>query len=126
MLSRPVGRTNWVPCFRGARPRKHAGQEDAPMANQHRKRCKSYNIPGQAHELTFSCFRRLPLLSRDRTRRWFVDAMEAARREQALSLWAYVIMPEHVHLLLCPRERDYEVRLVCMAFKVPVERKAVQ
>src|SRR5947209_8669439 len=65
--------------------------ESPDMSTSHRKRVRSYNIPGHAHELTFSCFRRLPLLSRDRTRRWFVDAMENARRELDPALWAYVI-----------------------------------
>ena len=96
------------------------------MEPPHRKRVRSYNTPGHAHELTFSCFRRLPLLSRDRTRRWFVDAMEAARRDHALALWAYVIMPEHVHVLLCPRQPLYQVRLIRTALKVPVQRKALK
>src|SRR5260370_11675697 len=52
--------------------------------------------------------------------------MEAARREQALWLWAYVIMAEHVHVLLCPRQAEYEVRLIRTALKVPVQRKALK
>jgi REP-associated tyrosine transposase len=96
------------------------------MSTPHRKHVHSYNIPGHAHELTFSCFRRLPLLTRDRTRRWFVDAMEAARDELNLQLWAYVIMPEHVHLLFWPMNEDYKVGLIRTALKVPVARKAVR
>ena len=92
----------------------------------HRKQVRSYNIPGHAHELTFSCFRRLPLLSQDRTRRWLVDAMEAARRNLDLQLWAYVIMPEHVHLLFWPNWKEYEVRLIRTALKVPVARQALR
>jgi putative transposase len=95
------------------------------MATPHRKRVRSFNIPGHAHELTFSCFRRLPLLSQDRTRRWLVDAMEAARRNLDLQLWAYVIMPEHVHLLFWPIRMEYEVRLIRTALKVPVARQAL-
>ena len=72
----------------------------------HRKRVKCYNEAGHAHELTFSCFRRLPLLSRDRSCRWFVAAMEKSRRDGRFLLWAYVIMPEHVHVLLWPQERE--------------------
>jgi putative transposase len=106
--------------------RTEARDEDAMMSTSHRKRVRSYNIPGHAHELTFSCFQRLPLLSKDRTCRWFVDAMESARRELSLSLWAYVIMPEHAHVLLCPRPAAYEVRLIRTALKVPVQRKALQ
>src|SRR5262249_46265500 len=54
------------------------------------------------------------------------DALESARRELSLSLWAYVIMPEHAHVLLCPREAAYEVRLIRTALKVPVQRKALK
>jgi len=90
------------------------------------ERVRSYNLIGHAHELTFSCFRRLSLLNRDRTRRWFVDAMDAARGKHSLSLWAYVIMPEHVHVLLWPRLPGYEVRLIRTSLKVPVQRRALR
>ena len=91
-----------------------------------RKRVRSYNLPGHAHELTFSCFRRLQRLSRDRTRQWSVEAMEGARRRLHLSLWAYVIMPEHIHIIVHPQKPDYEVRLIRTALKVPVQRKALR
>ena len=45
-----------------------------------RKLLKTFNAPGHAHELTFSCFKRLPLLAKDRTRQWFVNALDRARR----------------------------------------------
>jgi REP-associated tyrosine transposase len=96
------------------------------MGTTHRKRVRTYNDPGDAHELTFSCFQRLPLLSKDRSRQWFVDARQSARRELKLSLWAYVIMPEHVHVLLWPQERVYEVKHIRTALKVPVSRKALR
>lgn len=57
---------------------------------------------GEPRFLTFSCYRRFPLLSKDRTRRWFVDALNEARDTHKFHLWAWVIMPEHVHLLLWP------------------------
>jgi putative transposase len=95
------------------------------MMAPHRKRVRSYNEPGHAHELTFSCFRRLPLLSRDRTRLWFLEALGTARHRCNLALWAYVIMPEHVHVIVWPREPTYEVRLIRTALKVPVQRKTL-
>ncbi|MBC8876333.1 MAG: transposase [Planctomycetes bacterium] len=69
-----------------------------------RKLRRRFDIPGQARELTFSCYRRFQFLSRDRTREWFIEAMENARQEWPIDYWAYVIMPEHVHLLVYPRE----------------------
>jgi putative transposase len=66
-----------------------------------RKRVRHFDN-GEPHFLTFSCFRRLPLLSKDRTRNWFVEAVDAAREKHRFHLWAWVIMPEHVHLLIWP------------------------
>jgi putative transposase len=95
------------------------------MTLPHRKTVKSYEEPGHAHELTFSCFRRMPLLNRDRTRQWFIDALDATRKRRNLALWAYVIMPEHVHVLLYPRDVVYKIRHIRTGFKVSVQRKAL-
>jgi putative transposase len=59
---------------------------------------------GFPRELTFSCFRRIPFLAKDRARRWFLDALERARSRWPVDLWAWVIMPEHVHILVSPRD----------------------
>src|SRR5437762_1133567 len=95
------------------------------MPSSHRKRVKSFNTPGDAHELTFSCFRRLPLLSKDRTRVWLIEALDQARRRLDFAVWAYVIMPEHVHVIVWPRRPSYEIRLIRTALKVPVQRAAL-
>lgn len=91
-----------------------------------RKLRGSHNDPGQAHELTFSCYHGLPLLGKDRTRQWFVDALDQARRKLDLELWAYVIMPEHAHVLLLPRTTDYEVGRILKAIKQPVGQRAIR
>ena len=65
-----------------------------------RKSRVAWNEPGHAHFLTYSCFQRLPLLARHRTRVWVIAAMESVRREFDVQLWADVIMPQHVHLLI--------------------------
>src|SRR5262249_4899113 len=93
-----------------------------PMA---RKRCRRYDDPGHAHELTFSCYRRLPLLSRDRTGGWVVEAIERARRLEPFDVWAYVIMPEHVHVLIRPREPGDQVAGFLWRLKRPVGRRAI-
>ncbi len=85
---------------------------------------RTYNEPGHAHFLTYSCFQRLPLLTRERSRRWVVDALEAARSKLNVALWAYVVMPEHVHVLLCPRRPVYEMRRILVALKRPVSDRA--
>jgi putative transposase len=94
------------------------------MSPPPRKHKVTYNEPGHAHFLTYSCYRRLPLLSRDRSRAWVVEAIEDARRKYDFDLWAYVIMPEHVHLLLRPRRSPYRMGHILAALKRPVAVRA--
>jgi putative transposase len=94
-----------------------------PRGRQHRR---NYNDPGHAHELTFSCYQRYQFLKADRTCRWLADAIEDARRDWRFELWAYVFMPEHVHLILHPRESKYDIALIKKAIKAPVGSKAVK
>jgi putative transposase len=90
-----------------------------------RKKVRHFDEAGHAHFLTFSCCGRLALLSRDRTRWWFIDALSAARAKHQFDLWAWVIMPEHVHLLIWPRRRDYQTHLILADIKRPVGQPAV-
>lgn len=89
-----------------------------------RKTRKAWNEPGDAHFLTYSCYRRLPLLTRPRSRGWVIQALDEARRTHHLALWAYVIMPEHVHALVLPRQPRYEMRRILAALKRPVSTAA--
>ncbi|SIO66861.1 putative transposase [Singulisphaera sp. GP187] len=91
----------------------------------HRKTCRRANAPGDAHELTFSCYKRLPLLSKERTCRWLVESINKARRQAQFDLWAYVVMPEHAHILVCPRVVDYDISEMLWRMKQPVGRKAI-
>jgi putative transposase len=46
------------------------------------------------------------LLTSDESRRIFESALERVRRSFRLQVYGYVIMPEHVHLLLSEPQRD--------------------
>jgi REP-associated tyrosine transposase len=52
------------------------------------------------HFITFSCYRRLPLLKTARARDVFVQELARARAAYEFRLVGYVVMPEHVHLLI--------------------------
>ena len=67
---------------------------------------KRYQNTGQAHFITFSCYHRRPLLATDAPRRLFENALERVRRNFRLRIYAYVVMPEHIHLLVSEPERD--------------------
>jgi REP-associated tyrosine transposase len=67
---------------------------------------KRYQRARELHFVTFSCCRRQPLLASARAKRLFETALEQARRQYGFFVTGYVIMPEHVHLLLSEPERD--------------------
>jgi len=54
---------------------------------------------GQLHFITFSCYRRLPFLEDPEPKDTLERVIERARQSHSLTIYAYVLMPEHVHLL---------------------------
>jgi putative transposase len=64
------------------------------------KRLKRYYGRGDLHFLTFSCYRRLPLLKTMRARNLLVQALGRIRERYKFLLVGYVVMPNHVHLLI--------------------------
>jgi putative transposase len=55
---------------------------------------------GHLHFITFTCYRRLPLLRSVRARNIFVQILSEVRDRYRFSLVGYVVMPEHIHLLI--------------------------
>jgi putative transposase len=55
---------------------------------------------GHLHFVTFSCYHRLPLLKTARARDIFIRELAKLRDEMSFHVIGYVVMPEHVHLLL--------------------------
>jgi REP element-mobilizing transposase RayT len=56
------------------------------------------------HFITCSCYRRLPFLNSPRARDRFLSILEQARQRYRFVVAGYVVMPEHVHLLLSEPE----------------------
>jgi len=52
------------------------------------------------HFITFSCFHRLPLLDVPGAGESFEAVLEQTRARHGARVYAYVVMPEHVHLLV--------------------------
>jgi putative transposase len=99
-----------------------------------RKLRRSSDDATAAHALTFSCWRRQPFLSRERPCLWLASAIDRARRRFALDVWAYVFMPNHVHLILhahagyresMPPTDAFRLAAILAAIKLPVTRRAV-
>ncbi len=54
------------------------------------------------------------------------DAIAEARLELEFALWAYVFMPEHVHLIVYPKRPKYDMRIILQKIKEPVGRQAIK
>ena len=61
---------------------------------------KRYYGKGHLHFITFSCYRWRPLLKAALARDIFAKELGKIRHEMGFHLIGYVVMPEHVHLLI--------------------------
>jgi putative transposase len=55
---------------------------------------------GQSHFVTFACFHRRWLFEEDVNKQTFEQALERVRIAFDLDVYGYVVMPDHVHLLM--------------------------
>jgi putative transposase len=90
------------------------------------KRRRRFNSDCAPRELTFSCYKGYPFFAKDRTCEWFVEALQQARLAWPVDLWAWVIMPEHIHLLVAPREATVEIGNFQGTIKEQVARQAIK
>jgi putative transposase len=83
----------------------------------HRKKLHHYNTPGHAHELTFSCYRRSDYFLDPKASEIFLQVISEAKIQYRFRVWAYVIMPNHVHLLLWPQDNKYDIAKIDCGIK---------
>src|SRR6266571_1703642 len=60
----------------------------------------------QSHFLTFSCCHCQPNFVSPESYDLFVECLEDMRRRFTMRIYGYVVMPEHVHLLLSEPDHD--------------------
>jgi putative transposase len=68
-------------------------------------RLHRYYGSGYLHFITTSCYLRRPVLGSQRNRDLFLEVLERVRRRYHFVVVGYVVMPEHVHLLLGESDR---------------------
>jgi putative transposase len=61
---------------------------------------KRFHSTGANHFLTFSCYHRKPKFTEPEACIAFVSALERVRQSYRMCIYGYVIMPEHLHLLV--------------------------
>ncbi len=96
------------------------------MSQPHRKRVKHYEGRGHLHELTFSCYKRKPLLTNDVWRGILSKSLGQACQDEGFGLAAFVFMPDHVHLLVLPLSLESKVSRLLARTKQPASKQIKQ
>lgn len=78
---------------------------------------KSYNLEGHAQELIFSCYHQYNYLNYPICCTIFMEELLSDRRKYQFHLWAYVLMPNHVHLLIYPYQKNYDISIILQSIK---------
>ena len=91
------------------------------MAN--RKTVRHFHEAGDLHELTFSCYLRMPLLTNDTWREKLARCIDIAGEKTATELVGFVFMPEHVHLLVYPKDPNPSISLYLARIKQPFSKQ---
>jgi putative transposase len=63
-------------------------------------------------------------LTKERSCQWVVDAISLSRERNPFDLWAWVIMPEHVHLALYPLQ-ETKIAAILKTLKQSVSKRAI-
>jgi putative transposase len=86
---------------------------------------KRYQQEGDDHFLTFSCHHRKPYLNTPTARDIFLDSLERTRSRYQFEVLGYVVMPEHVHLLVSEPPND-PLSKALQALKISVARRLAE
>ena len=81
------------------------------------KKLKHYNIPYHAHELTFTCYHRYQYLKDPVLCVLFIKELALAKEKFSFKLWAFVLMHNHVHLLIYPIKEKYSISILLQHIK---------
>ena len=91
-----------------------------PGIKPHRKRVRHFHQPGDLHELTFSCYRRMKLLTNNAWRGRLSASIDESCQTVGCFLAPFVYMPEHVHLLVWGIQNEEQISRFLSRVKQPV------
>jgi putative transposase len=86
---------------------------------------KRYQECGDLHFVTFSCYHQLPYLATNDAKQVFEQSLEAMRIKYGFYVAGYVVMPEHVHLLLTEPRTELLAKAL-QALKISVSMRLPQ
>ena len=62
--------------------------------------------PNLLHFVTSVTYKRVPIFLEERFCELFVEALKLSKEDRPFNLLGYVVMPDHVHLLINPLDKD--------------------
>lgn len=77
------------------------------------------------HFITTSCYRRQPLLGSAHARDVFLEIFKQVRQRYNFEMIGFVIMPEHIHILISELERG-TVPMIAQVLKQRVARRLLR
>jgi len=83
-----------------------------------------YYGAGDLHFITCSCYRRQQLFGTSRRRDLFLEVLEQVRRRYVFVVVGYVVMPEHIHLLISEAQ-EKDPSTVMQALKLGFARRVL-
>jgi putative transposase len=91
-------------------------------------RLKRYHHEGEDHFITVSCYHRQPYFITPQAKDIALTSLEATRQKYEVEVLGYVVMPEHVHLLIFepPDHENHTIATVMQAWKISVARRLPQ
>ncbi len=92
------------------------------MTQQNRRHRVRYECPGHIRFLTWACYKHMPLLRGAGARDCLLKQIMTARSVCGFKLYAWAIMPDHVHLLLRPELDVSDVSMILRTIKEPSAR----
>ena len=88
-----------------------------------RRNLKRYYGAGDLRFITCSCYRRQPLLGTPRRRDLLLTALEQVRKRYEFVVAGYVVMPEHIHLLISEPSTVMQALRISFARRVLAQAK---
>jgi len=79
---------------------RHRLHAQSKLTSGHAMGIEGFQECHDVHFLTFSCYRRKPNLLSATACSTFLVGLERVREQHQLCVYGYVVMPEHVHLLV--------------------------
>ena len=89
-----------------------------------RNNLQRYYGAGDLHFITCSCYRRQPFLATAWRRDLFLTVLEQVRQRYEFVVVGYVVMPEHIHLLISEPQRT-NPSVVMQAVKIGFARRVL-